>query len=113
MDKLTDFQKKCEILLKNQLKTIGKNVDSWAVINGKTETYIEGDIHNLRFWIYEDEAEIKGEKIDQHFEHQDYENDLDLINDFVSSLINLLKGNPPPKQWVKGDRINLIDLGPL
>ena len=67
----------------------------------------------IHYDLHEVNLLVEGEKIEQHFENQGYKNDLDLINDFVSSLINLLKGNPPPKQWIKGDRINLIDLGPL
>ena len=81
---LTNFQISCLEALKKVIDSSDKK------INGEKETYITGTIPgtSLKYFIYEDGAEISGEKTDLRFERWDFNTRETLINEFINEFIN-------------------------
>lgn len=97
MNKLTNFQKKCEEELKKHLDNIGVVIENRKILEGdKTwfadkQTFVEASIGRITIWIYDDEAYIKGKDIEIPFESPDYNSEDELIKAFVEKVISIIK----------------------
>lgn len=93
--RLTDFQRKCELVLSCELASLGhvlQNRQLGEITNTffdhADEIYINYEIpkSNIEVWIYEDGAMIRGENVDERFERPDFDDEEKLIRVFVDSV---------------------------
>jgi len=98
MTELTPFQNKCKEELLKTLKSSGVEIRSIEIKEAQEkwfaekEVLIEVSIDNLKFWIYEDGAHIKGTNINVPFEVEDYDNKDDLLRAFIEKVRVFLQG---------------------
>ena len=97
MVEINYFQKKCKDELMGKLKSLGINISDLRIKESERkwfaekEVFIEATVDNLKIWIYEDGAYIKGLNINVPFEAPDYNTEEDLISAFVNKVIFFLK----------------------
>jgi hypothetical protein len=92
MGQLSEFQTACERKLQEILLSFGRRLEN-REIKGEKESYIEAKIENtgIYIWIYEDEAQFRGDGLERRYEAPDYSASGDLIADFVGELAAVLE----------------------
>ena len=93
MNDLSEFQKQCQKTLSSALASAGFGLQPMKV-SGLKEKYLEVEIRDLKIWIYNDGAEIGGNKADFRFEAIDYNGADDLIGHFVERVLGILMMKP-------------------
>lgn len=96
MNKLTNFQKKCEHSLIQSLCLLNMELCD-RNLDGDNEIFIYAKICNkqIELWIYENEAMFSGKDFEFHFENPDYHDKDKLIDDFVKTINLCLNGKVP------------------
>lgn len=88
---LTPFQDECASRLQAALNSANLPIASWEVVAGRTENYIQGASRDLRFFVYQDGADIQGEGVDMRYEAEDYESSDLLMTTFIKDLLQILQ----------------------
>ncbi len=97
MNKLTSFQIKCREELIKKVKSLGINIPDFTVLTAdktdfaEEEVFMEAFVNDIRIWIYEDGAHIKGIGENVPFEDLDYNTEEDLIRAFCDKVVVLLQ----------------------
>jgi hypothetical protein len=87
---LTEFQSKCEKLLKERLSQKGFEFAKRDVC-GEREPYLRICVRHLVFYVYEDGAEISGQGIDERFEKPAANSADELIGYFIQDALEFLE----------------------
>jgi hypothetical protein len=87
----TQFQKECEHALITLVRASGQRFTEKYLINGDGENFIEGRVSGIKFWIYEDKAQISIKDKDYRLEEGDYESLQQLQEEFLAIFTKLLK----------------------
>lgn len=93
MTSKTQFQKECESVLMELVSSAGHSFSAKSLIIGNEENFIEGNVSGLKFWIYEDGAEIQTKDNDYRLEKEDYDSLEHLQEEFISIIRGHLKNN--------------------
>ena len=89
---LTKFQINCEGSIANSLSSIGRSLINRRIC-GEHERYVHAlvDRSEIQVWIYEAEAEFTGPGIDSRFEEQDFDSEIDQIEQLCSALVDAIE----------------------
>ncbi len=89
---LNKFQIECDRKLEEGLRSKGFELRDKRTVQGD-HTFLEGRAQNLRIWIYQNGADAASDdgKIDLRFEGLDFKSQEELIQTFVSEVLNHIR----------------------
>ncbi|MGP0567183.1 MULTISPECIES: hypothetical protein [unclassified Nitrospina] len=95
MDKMTEFQEKCENALTELLNSMNISFDRKEWVLGNEENFFEGEVRGIKFWIYEDGADIFTQNEKHRLEELDFKSLEELQEFFISTFKRLLASQNP------------------